>query len=89
MLPLTAISPYIRSAAFVQQEWNTYWPGGTAVNALTDGWKGVLWANQALFDPAGSHAQFRRSDFQEVWLDGGASRSWYLSFAGLLGGASS
>ncbi|TGZ80596.1 glycoside hydrolase [Ascodesmis nigricans] len=87
MLPLTAISPYIRSSTFVQQEWNVYWPGGTAVEALTDGWKGVLWANWALFDPVKSHEMFRRVDWVNSWLDGGASRAWYLSFAGLLGGA--
>lgn len=52
MLPLTAISPYFRSAAFAKEEWNTYWPGGTASLLINDGWRGVLWANVALFNPS-------------------------------------
>lgn len=37
MLPLTAISPYMRPAAFVIEEWNKYWPGGAATFAINDG----------------------------------------------------
>lgn len=87
MLPLTPISPYMRPSQFVIEEWNKYWPGGTATWAITDGWRGILWANIALFDPNTSHLLFRAADFSDAWLDGGASRTWYLSFAGMLGGA--
>lgn len=85
MLPLTPASPYIRSATFAQQEWNVYFNGKTS--SITDGWKGVLYANQALWDPKVSWRFFNQSNFNSNWLDGGSSRTWYLAFAGGLGGA--
>ena len=29
---------------------------------------------------------FSRPDFSMAWIDGGASRTWYLAFAAALGG---
>ena len=85
MIPLSPISPYIRSAAFAQDEWNAFFAGKTG--AINDGWKGILYQNVALFSPKDSWAFFKQSGFRTAWLDGGASRTWSLAFAGMLGGA--
>ncbi|KAA8893496.1 endo-1,3-beta-glucanase Engl1 [Sphaerosporella brunnea] len=86
MLPLTAISPYIRSSTFVKQEWDVYFAGKTG--NIDDGWKGILYANYAIYNPTSSYNFFNSSSWQNKWLDGGASRLWYMAFAGALGGAS-
>lgn len=85
MLPLTAISPYIRSQTFVREEWDLYFRGKTG--SIDDGWKGILYANLALIDAKGPFAFFNSSTWKNKWLDGGASRLWYMAFAGSLGGA--
>lgn len=85
MLPLTPISNYMRFSAFAQDEWNAYFAGKTG--AISDGWKGVLYQNVALFSPVSSWQFFAQSGFKADWLDGGASRAWSLAFAGMLGGA--
>lgn len=38
-------------------------------------------ANLALIDPRTSFDFFARKEFDPAWLDGGASRTWYLAFA--------
>ncbi|KAF8249610.1 glycoside hydrolase [Wilcoxina mikolae CBS 423.85] len=86
MLPLTPISPYIRSATFVREEWNLYFNRQTG--PIDDGWKGILYANYGIIDPRGAFNFFNSASWQNKWLDGGASRTWYMSFAGGLGGAS-
>jgi endo-1,3(4)-beta-glucanase len=80
MLPLTPISPYVRLKSFVRQEWDLYFKGKT--DNIDDGWKGVLYANYAMLDPEGAFNFFNDATFQNKWLDGGASRTWYLVFAG-------
>jgi len=85
MLPMTPISPYIRSAAFAQDEWTAFFSGKTS--SINDGWKGVLYQNVALWAPKDSWKFFAQSGFRSEWLDGGSSRAWALAFAGMLGGA--
>ncbi|KAI5816307.1 endo-1,3(4)-beta-glucanase [Pyronema omphalodes] len=85
MLPLTPISPYVRLNSFVRQEWDLYFKGRTG--NIDDGWKGILYANYAMLDPKAAFKFFNDATFQNKWLDGGASRTWYLVFAGGLGGA--
>jgi endo-1,3(4)-beta-glucanase len=80
MLPLTAISPYIRSPTFVKEEWDLYFAGKTG--NIDDGWKGILYANYALINPTEAFKFFNQSSWQNKWLDGGASRLWYMAFAG-------
>ncbi|KIL56211.1 glycoside hydrolase family 81 protein [Amanita muscaria Koide BX008] len=84
MLPITPISQYIRSEDFARDEWNAFFAEKT--DAITDGWKGLLYQNVALWDPLTSWQFFVQSGFQTEWLDGGESRTWSLAFAGLLGG---
>lgn len=85
MLPLSPVSPYIRSAAFAKDEWAAFFNGNTGT--INDGWKGVLYQNVALWAPVDSYKFFAQSSFKVDWLDGGASRAWSLAFAGMLGGA--
>ncbi|RDW70577.1 uncharacterized protein DSM5745_08088 [Aspergillus mulundensis] len=90
MLPLLPMSPFIRSQKFVREEWNAMFASNASVPAerVVGGWKGVLYANLALIDPAASWSFFSQANFDYSWLDGGASRTWYLAFAaGLAGGS--
>lgn len=80
MLPLTPISPYIRSTTFVNEEWNVYFSGKTG--QIDDGWKGILYANYAIVQPRAAFNFFNAASWQNKWLDGGASRTWYMAFAG-------
>lgn len=86
MLPLSPASTLSRPAAFVSQEWATYFDNGR-VDAVAGGWRGILYANLALVDPKSAYAFFAQSNFDDGWLDGGASRTWYLAFCAGLGGA--
>ena len=88
MLPIIPATGLIRTPEFVRQEWNQYFSGGRADKA-EGGWRGILYANLALIDPKASWNFFARMDFKNEWLDGGASRAWYLAFAAGLGGAPS
>ncbi|KAI5781408.1 endo-1,3(4)-beta-glucanase [Geopyxis carbonaria] len=81
MIPLSPVSPYIRSAAFCQEEWNQWFSNTSNIN---DGWKGILYANVALFNPRASWQFFTQGGFNAAWIDGGASRTWYLAFAGCM-----
>ncbi|KAK9366759.1 endo-1,3(4)-beta-glucanase [Lipomyces kononenkoae] len=85
MIPITPISSYIRSPGFVQQEWTSLL-ASIAPN-LTSGWKGILYANLALFDPTASYKFFTSSTFNNAFLDGGASLTWYLAYVAGVGGA--
>lgn len=80
MLPLLPSSALTRTRTFVQQEWDTYFSSGRA-DAAEGGWKGVLYSNLALSDPRASWEFFARGDFDVSWLDGGASKTWYLALA--------
>ncbi|CEL05906.1 Putative Endo-1,3-beta-glucanase Engl1 [Aspergillus calidoustus] len=89
MLPLLPSSTYTRSQEFVREEWDAIFASNAAAPAegVTGGWKGVLYANLALIDPAASWRFFAQDGFDYGWIDGGASRTWYLAFAAGLGGA--
>ncbi|KAF7874955.1 hypothetical protein EAF04_002129 [Stromatinia cepivora] len=86
MLPLLPHSTLTRTEEFVTEEWNTYFSNGRADNVV-GGWKGVLFANLALIDPRASWNFFAQAGFDASWLDGGASRTWYLALAAGLGGS--
>ncbi|KAL4782167.1 glycosyl hydrolase family 81-domain-containing protein [Aspergillus varians] len=90
MLPLLPMSPYIRSQKFVREEWDAMFASNAATPAegVEGGWKGVLYANLALIDPGASWRFFAQPNFNYGWIDGGASRTWYLAFAAGLGGGS-
>lgn len=57
-------------------------PNASTPAAKVDGgWRGVLYANLALLDPKASWEFFAQDDFDYSWIDGGATRTWYLAFA--------
>jgi endo-1,3(4)-beta-glucanase len=80
MLPLLPSSTLTRTPAFVQQEWDTYFSNGRA-EAVVGGWKGILFANYAIVNPVAAWRFFSATGFDASWLDGGASRTWYLALA--------
>ncbi|GAD92761.1 endo-1,3-beta-glucanase Engl1 [Paecilomyces variotii No. 5] len=88
MLPLMPNSAYLRNKNFVSQEWNAMFASNASDPAqnVEGGWKGVLYANLALIDPNASWNFFSQSNFSYSWIDGGASRTWYLAYAAGLGG---
>ncbi len=86
MLPILPYSSLTRPAAFVTQEWSRIFdPSNPAArnpaSKVQGGWKGILYANLALIDPRQSWEFFAREDFDPGWIDGGASRTWYLAWA--------
>ncbi|RAL67741.1 hypothetical protein DID88_008474 [Monilinia fructigena] len=86
MLPLLPHSTLTRTEEFVTEEWNTYFSNGR-VDSVVGGWRGILYANLAIVDPRTSWNFFTQSAFDASWLDGGASRTWYLALAAGLGGS--
>ena len=81
MLPLLPYSSLTRSPRFVTEEWNTFFNTTSVVPAqnVQGGWKGILYANLALVDPRAAWRFFsQREGFDPGWIDGGASRTWYL-----------
>ena len=83
MIPLNPSSTLTRTKQFVSEEWNTYF-ADNAVDAAKNvggGWKGILYANLAIIDPQTSFNFFNQDNFDSSWLDGGASRTWYLAYA--------
>ncbi|KAF9247484.1 CAZyme family GH81 [Penicillium roqueforti] len=89
MLPLMPHSPFTRRKEFVRQEWQAMFAenASTPASKVEGGWKGVLYANLALIDPKSSWDFFAQSNFDYSWIDGGATRTWYLAFIAGLGGA--
>lgn len=84
MLPLLPSSAYTRNETFVKQEWDAMFAQGAcspASNVSSGGWKGVLYANQAIIDPAAAYDFFNQPNFNMAWIDGGATRTWYLAYA--------
>ncbi|KAL3423840.1 glycosyl hydrolase family 81 [Phlyctema vagabunda] len=80
MLPLLPASTLTRSTRFVTEEWNAFFSSGRA-EKVVGGWKGVLFANLAIIQPTTAWNFFAASNFDASWLDGGASRTWYLALA--------
>ncbi|OOQ88259.1 endo-1,3-beta-glucanase Engl1 [Penicillium brasilianum] len=88
MLPLLPNSGYTRQQQFVAEEWQAIFAANasTPATGVDGGWKGVLFANLALVDPQASWDFFAQQEFDYSWIDGGASRTWYLAYAAGLGG---
>ncbi|KAJ5036515.1 putative endo-1,3(4)-beta-glucanase [Penicillium chrysogenum] len=89
MLPLMPHSPFTRRKEFVRQEWQAMFAenASTPASKVEGGWRGVLYANLALIDPKAAWEFFAQPNFDYSWIDGGASRTWYLAFVAGLGGA--
>jgi endo-1,3(4)-beta-glucanase len=92
MVPLSPVSSYLRPRTFVKEEWDAMFSDGRALRdgpeGAGGGWRGILHANLALIDSKASFAFFRDGVdgyWDGTWIDGGASRTWYLVWAAGLG----
>ena len=89
MIPSLPFSTYTRATKFVREEWTAYF-SDTSFNPAKNvqgGWKGLLYANLASINPQASYNFFTQPNFDPSWIDGGASRAWYIAYAAGLGGA--
>jgi endo-1,3(4)-beta-glucanase len=84
MIPINPITAYIRNPAYVQEEWNTYFANKDPYS-IDSGWRGIVMANLAIIDPVTSWNFFNNASFDLTTLDGGASLTWYLTYAAGLG----
>ncbi|TLD28793.1 hypothetical protein PspLS_03247, partial [Pyricularia sp. CBS 133598] len=80
MIPLMPFSPLTRSDQFVREEWATYFDNGR-INEMQGGWRGILMGNYAQINPAMAYSFFGSSKFDPGFLDGGASRTWYMAYS--------
>lgn len=81
MLPLLPCTALARSPRFVQEEWDTYFSNGRADN-INSGWRGILYGNLMRSSPSTAWDFFvGNNGWSADWIDGGASRTWYLAFA--------
>lgn len=85
MLPLTPISAYIRTPTFVAEEWSAVIE--PILSGVDSGWLGILMANLAISNSTAAYDFFSSPSFSSNYLDGGASLTWYLTYAAGLGGA--
>jgi endo-1,3(4)-beta-glucanase len=86
VVPIAPCTGLIRPRGFVREEWDTFFTEGRA--NVEGGWRGILYANLALIDARASYSFFRDGidGFgDERWIDGGASRTWYLVWAAAWG----
>jgi endo-1,3(4)-beta-glucanase len=88
MIPINPSSSLTRPRAFVQEEWDAMFSRGRATKdgpeGVNDVWRGILHANLALADPRESFNFFRDGvdgHWDDRWVDGSASRTWYLVWA--------
>jgi endo-1,3(4)-beta-glucanase len=88
MVPVAAHTGFIRQQKFISQEWGTFFSNGR-VDTINSGWKGAIYADYAYVNPKTTWGFFSQANFNSgTWLDGGASRTWYLALAAMMGGAS-
>lgn len=84
MIPLTPMSPYMRSKTFVQEEWDQKL--APLIDRIPDGWKGLLMLNYAIVDPKRAWAWFSGDECRLELMDNGMSRTWSLAYIAGLGG---
>jgi endo-1,3(4)-beta-glucanase len=89
MIPIMPCSTLTRSQQFVAEEWSTYFAPGAVADAsnIAGGWRGILYSNLALINPTAAYNFFTQQNFDPGWLDGGATRTWYIAMSAMLGGA--
>ncbi|KAH7375568.1 endo-1,3(4)-beta-glucanase [Plectosphaerella cucumerina] len=86
MIPIHAPSALQRSKTFIKEEWDTFFGNG-AIDKMDNGWKGIVYANYAIIEPKKAWDFFNGTTFDSnKWLDGGASRTWYMAYSAALGG---
>jgi hypothetical protein len=81
MIPILAPTGYVRRPAFVQEEWDAFFSRGR-IDGVNNLWRGIVLANYAIANPRAAWDFFSRRDFNDAWIDGGASRAWFMAYAG-------
>lgn len=83
MLPLSPSTSYTRSSTFIEEEWAAYFSESAfnPASTVNGGWRGILYGNLACIDPRAAWNFFSQQQFDPSWIDGGASRTWYLAYA--------
>lgn len=80
MIPILPPTPFIRDDKFVKEEWEAHFSKGR-VDDIRNAWKGIIYANYATVDPKKAWDFFTSRDFDPQWLDGGASMTWFMTYA--------
>lgn len=80
MIPVHGPTAFARSKAFSAEEWNAYFSNGR-VDQFDNPWKSIIYASSAANGPKRTWSYFNATDFQSRWIDGGASRTWYMTYA--------
>ncbi|TQS31486.1 hypothetical protein Golomagni_08230 [Golovinomyces magnicellulatus] len=84
MIPILPPTPLVRNPKFVQEEWDAFFSKGR-VDKIANAWKGIAYASYAVVDPKTTYNFFSAKDFDPVWLDGGASLTWFLAYSAAMG----
>lgn len=80
MIPILPPTNFVRVKEFVQEEWDTYFSNGR-VDKIDNFWKGIIYANYATVNPKKAWEFFSSQTFNPMWIDGGASLTWFLAYA--------
>lgn len=80
MIPMLAPSGFIRTKKLIQEEWDAFFSSGR-VNKFNNGWRGIIWGNYAAVNPKAAWDFFSQTNFNAAWLDGGATRTWYMAYS--------
>ena len=88
MIPMMPYSSLTRTQQFVAEEWATYFADGGSAQAsnIQGGWKGLIYSNLAIINPRAAYNFFTQPNFDDGWIDGGATRTWYIALSAMLGG---
>lgn len=78
MIPINPSSTLTRTKRFIREEWDIYFSNGRADNVQAD-WRALLYGNFGIIEPQAAYSFFAQDNFDYGWLDGGASRTWYLT----------
>lgn len=80
MIPILPPTPFVRTPAFVQEEWDAFFSNGRIDN-IRNAWKGIIFASYSTVDPKRAWDFFSSRDFDPMLLDGGASLTWSMAYA--------
>lgn len=80
MIPVHAPTGLTRNKNFIREEWDAFFGNGQ-IDTIDNPWKGIAYAQYALVDSVASWEFFSSPTFQDSWIDGGASRSWFMAYA--------
>lgn len=86
MLPMSPTTSYVRRPTYVKEEWTQKL--SSIIDNVTDGWKGILMLNVALYDPDTAYNFFTGDSFSSSYLDNGMSLTWSIAYCAGVGASS-